>query len=142
MQAAMNDLLDLLNEEEEWMKPFREYHDKLVAQAQRLFPAFRPPKLHFGLRGQCAGRAWYDKNEVGLNYVYCQTQARDMLMDTLPHEIAHILAWQRYGRAEAGHGHGWSAMFGALTGRAPLGRCHNYPHIKQEEQKLSAAKGA
>ena len=110
--------------------------DLIVNEARRIYPAFVVPELVIATAGQTAGWArWRRRNgtvswHIDLNQIYLVSHAQDMLEDTLPHEIAHVLAWQRYGTDTQPHGKEWIAMFGALTGRCPT-RCHDYGDVRQ-----------
>ena len=109
--------------EEKFVQEFNRLCDK----ASLVWPGFRRPKLTFNLTGQTAGMAHYSpRNEIRLNRAFCVSHPKSMLEDTLPHEVAHILVEQRYGPRSQPHGARWYAMFGALTGNAPEGRCHDY----------------
>lgn len=131
-----DDMLDQLAKEEEgWQREFKERFDALCERAEKILPGFRKPGLTFDMYGQAAGQARYGENRIRLSPIYCQARKEDMLRQTLPHEIAHILAFQKY--RETGHGHSWSAMFGALTWDAPT-RCHSYEPVAQAKRKIYA----
>ena len=113
-------------------------HTRLCELAGRIIPDWKPPKLLWNEVGNVAGRAVYGPNEVRLNLVYAITQGRDMLEDTLPHEIAHIMAYQLFGREVAGHGKEWKECYRMLTkGKDPT-RCHTYGRAKDNEAAINA----
>lgn len=118
--------------------------DFLCNRAKEIYPVFVVPELVIKTAGGTAGWARWRSNPqrwiVDLNRVYIISHFEDMLSDTLPHEVAHILAWQRYGMKIAPHGGEWYAMYGALTGRVPQ-RLHEYGSVqtaaKRKEEMLA-----
>lgn len=81
--------------------------------------------LKLDLRGKCAGRAGASRTKgtglIRLNIEAYRLDPKDMLEDTIPHEIAHIVAgWTGLGR---GHDAGWRRIAIRLgsTGK----RCHS-----------------
>ena len=117
--------------------------DRLCTRCRALYPPFTDPELVIKTNGQAAG--WAREREgtytIDLNQTYLISNAADMLLDTLPHEMAHVLVMQRYNNAVCGtgsrarpHGVEWIAMFGALTGRVPT-RLHDYERVKVAQKK-------
>lgn len=99
---------------------------------------FERCKLEFGLTGKCAGKAYPHKNLIRLHSEFLARNLKDMLEDTIPHEIAHLLTRKLYGslrtRLVQGrpvrervlpHGKEWQAIMLAVFGLTPT-RCHNY----------------
>ena len=117
---------------------FNVEHARLCAIAEKIIPDFKPPKLLWNETGNVAGRAVYGPNEVRLNLVYVITQGRDMLEDTLPHEIAHIMAWQLFGAAGVGHGKEWRECYRMLTKEKEPTRCHTYGRARDNEIAINA----
>ena len=77
-------------------------------------------KITFDLRGGAAGRAVYKTNTVRYNPAFLQTDFPDMYEDTVPHEVAHLVAGP-----DAGHGPKWRKIMHAF-GRPNPERCHQY----------------
>jgi SprT protein len=103
--------------------------DKLLdtlEKAQQIYGrAFKVPELHFRQMGRTAGRAWYcgEEGKIEINPDFCLNGHLDeMVNQTLPHEIAHILANVIY--KVRGHGREWKSVMVNL-GLEPR-RCHNY----------------
>jgi len=87
-------------------------------------PALRLPSYSWRLGGRCAGRAYYRPNEIGLNWKLFCDNTPDFISDTIPHECAHLIAYQIYGGGISGHGYHWKHVMLSL-GLEPI-RCHNY----------------
>lgn len=71
-----------------------------------------------------AGRCRY--NPLGLELhsaLFGPFAQRVELVDTFLHELAHAMAWERYGAIGRGHGEHWWEMMHQL-GQRPI-RCHN-----------------
>ncbi|OGU22510.1 MAG: hypothetical protein A2580_08990 [Hydrogenophilales bacterium RIFOXYD1_FULL_62_11] len=80
--------------------------------------------VRFDLKGKTAGWAILERKKalgtIRLNIEACRVALDDMLDDTIPHEIAHLVAeWTRRGH---GHDEGWRRIAISLgsTGQ----RCH------------------
>jgi SprT protein len=80
------------------------------------------PTIGTSLKGHCAGKAYTNKNLIKLNGYLLETETDEMLNDTLPHEIAHIIARKAYGKVSRSHGWEWQTIMGIL-GVKPT-RCH------------------
>lgn len=120
---------------------FRAWCDR----AREVWPPFITPDFRMEMTGQAAGRASWRPSVDGtrsytcdFNRVYGLSNAADMLEETIPHEVAHCLVWQRYGRDARPHGAEWHAMFGALTGRV-ASRTHDYGDVKVAARKAAGA---
>ncbi|MEQ1933281.1 MAG: SprT-like domain-containing protein, partial [Fimbriimonadaceae bacterium] len=69
-----------------------------------------------------AGKAYFHKWEISLSSVLIVDDQR--MRDTLIHEYAHLLAFDRHGRDGSGHGQAWRQAMHDL-GAKPIVR-HNY----------------
>ena len=83
--------------------------------------------LLFDLGGAAAGQVtmYKDANRprtLRLNKAYIDNNYEDIIGQTLPHEVAHLLAWDKYGRASKGHGGAWKEMMAKLG--VPAERTH------------------
>ena len=85
---------------------------------------FKLPLVGFRLMGRTAGWAYYVENKIEFNSVLLVENEKDMLEDTVVHEIAHLISWQVYGREGRGHGWMWKSVMNRL-GVEPT-RCHDY----------------
>ena len=85
-------------------------------------PLKRPARVEWRPYRVSAGMAYYKLNLIGLSSIVLTTES--MVVDTLIHEYAHLLAYERHGRRGANHGPAWQAAMTEL-GRPPKVR-HNY----------------
>lgn len=68
--------------------------------------------------GKCIFRAYPPKKKVVLYRTYLKHNPDDQIINTIKHEIAHALAYEKYGRAGGGHGAAWREMC-AVVGIKP-----------------------
>lgn len=97
----------------------------VAATYQRLEPAygtFPIPTVNFGLKGVVAGQAIVNTNTLRFNLILAELNQTDFLAQTVPHEVAHLIAWAVY--RDGGHGPGWKSIMSALS--LPAKRCHSY----------------
>lgn len=86
---------------------------------------FARPTISWKLRGQKAGVAYLQGNELRFNAQLYQENREDFLRQTVAHEVAHLLVWQLYGKQAAPHGAQWAHLMHSLYGLEPR-RCHHY----------------
>lgn len=77
---------------------------------QYYLKSFPRPALLINLRGLSAGVAELQKNRLRFNAVLLQENERAFLNEVVPHEVAHLLAWQLYGRSIRPHGVEWQQI--------------------------------
>lgn len=70
---------------------------------------FIMPSLVFSQRGKIAGSAALVKNQIRLNSVLYSDNIDVFLAEVIPHELAHLLVFQQYGRVKP-HGVEWQKM--------------------------------
>lgn len=92
---------------------------------QHLEQRFSRPRVDFAVRGQKAGVAWLMENRLSFNHRLYQENREDFLHQTVPHEVAHLIAHALFGSRIAPHGREWRMLMQDLFGLPPL-RCHNY----------------
>jgi SprT protein len=84
-------------------------------------------EIRFDLRGRAAGQARYGSTGpwvIRYNPVLLRENGDSFLASTVPHEVAHLIAFLRYGPRIRPHGAEWRAImeqFGATPER-----CHRY----------------
>lgn len=95
---------------------------------------FERPHLTYDLKGGVAGYANGSKNTIQLNghFLLDESTRDDMLNDTLPHEIAHIVQRQLWPSSQS-HGYEWRSVMRAF-GLVPT-RCHNYGNVKPARKR-------
>ena len=86
---------------------------------------FEIPTLEYRQMGQTAGKAWYLAWKIELNPDFLKNgHLEDVINQTLPHELAHLIARKVYGVLGRGHSRSWKSVMVRL-GLRP-NRCHNY----------------
>lgn len=88
----------------------------------------KAPTVTYDLKGTTAGMAVFDRltktGNIRINNALLYTDHyEDMIQDTVPHEVAHIVARQVYGNIKP-HGKEWQYVM-ALLGLSAT-RCHDY----------------
>ena len=86
---------------------------------------FERPRVSFELRGQKAGVAYLQRNELRFNAQLYRENHQHFLQQTVPHEVAHLLAQALYGDRIRPHGREWQGLMTGLFG-LPAERCHSY----------------
>lgn len=86
---------------------------------------FERPRVSLALRGQKAGIAYLQRNELRFNAQLYRENQEHFLQQTVPHEVAHLLAQALYGDRIRPHGREWQELMTGLFG-LPADRCHTY----------------
>ena len=86
---------------------------------------FDRAQLAFNLRGMAAAIAYPSKNTIRINRQLLEQNVEDFLINTIPHEVSHLIAYRLHGRRIAPHGTEWAAIMREVYHLKPL-RCHNY----------------
>lgn len=107
---------------EYWIHRARE----LTGTSARRLPV---PDVSFDLRGRSAGQAVFARRRrdirIRINAGLLASHPRQMLEDTVPHEVAHVVIFRLYGRKAKPHGPEWKALMRAFgVDPAP---CHSLP---------------
>lgn len=89
--------------------------------------------VNFDLTGTCAGRAHYTANRIRLNPQMLINHESEFIDQTVPHEVAHLLAFQVYGSRIKPHGSHWKKTM-LVLGVEPT-RCHNYDLSKVDVRR-------
>lgn len=91
---------------------------------RRLKREFPLPQVLFNQRGKIAGCALLQKNVLRFHPLIYQQNHRHFLEHVVPHEIAHLLVWQLYGKT-APHGRHWQQIMNEVF-ELPALRTHQY----------------
>jgi len=103
-------------------------------QAERFFNrAFIRPHISFALRGQKAGCAHLQENKLRFNEPLYRENHDHFLLQTVAHEVAHLVAYQQFGGNIRPHGGEWQAIMRKVYGLEPK-RCHQYKVAEKPRQ--------
>lgn len=112
------------------------------AKAQKIWPKtlanVNPPNVQINARLKTtAGRAWAGKHMVEFSAELMWEHTEQFVIDTIPHEVAHIVTDLRFPLEKAHHGQAWRDTMFVLTGREPK-RCHRMINSEWEARKANA----
>jgi len=96
------------------------------------------PTVLFDLKGHTAGKAIYADNTIRVNLPLYNKYHDDMLHKTVPHEFAHLAAYQLFttrfhNRTARHHGKEWAMIMHILGLKAE--RCHQYDTEPARQRK-------
>ncbi len=81
-----------------------------VIKAEQAFKrTFPVPSCHFNVRGKAAGKAYLQRNEIRLNPILFDENPTAFFKEVIPHEVAHLITYQIYGRVQP-HGKEWQSI--------------------------------
>ena len=93
---------------------------------------FQDPKVCFDVTGTNGGEANYQDWSVHFNLEIAKTNLEHYLKQTVPHEIAHLVDYKKYGGW--GHKRTWKAIMKHVFGLTP-DRCHSYDVSEVKKKK-------
>ncbi|MBT0727879.1 SprT family zinc-dependent metalloprotease [Rosenbergiella australiborealis] len=73
------------------------------------------PTISWQQRGTTAGSAWLNEWQIRLNPVLALENQLAFAEQVIPHELAHLLVWKKFGRV-APHGREWRWMMEEVFG--------------------------
>jgi SprT protein len=122
--------LNLLRAEtENWMKKAMGIYNVTLSM----------PPVDVNIKGCCAGRARLAQWAISYNYELFIQNQQEFIERTVPHEVAHMIVYQVFGREASRRHHGryWKMVMNRI-GAKHIERCHSYdtsrvhnPHSKQ-----------
>lgn len=83
----------------------------------------KPLTIKFEKRGRVSGTALSSRNELDFNIILASENEEEFLKQTVPHEIAHLVADQKF-KKRCIHGREWKMVMNVFGLEAR--RCHNY----------------
>lgn len=87
-----------------------------LAQAEAYFhQTFPMPNVNYAVKGKKAGVAYLQANEIRLNSVLLMENGAEFIAQVVPHELAHLLVYQLFGRV-APHGKEWKMVMETVFG--------------------------
>lgn len=86
---------------------------------------FNRPTVKLNLRGYSAGTATPTLNLLRFNKALLLNNSEHFLKHTVPHEVAHLLAYQLFGLKIRPHGKEWQQIMKEVY-QIPAQRCHHY----------------
>lgn len=96
--------------------------DKLQQANLALDSHYPEPDVNYQQRGATAGTAWLQQWEIRLNPVLLLENQHTFINEVVPHELAHLLVYARFGRV-APHGKEWRWMMEQIL-QVPARRTH------------------
>ncbi|MFZ4835589.1 SprT family zinc-dependent metalloprotease [Rouxiella sp. Mn2063] len=99
--------------------------EKLQLANQALGTDYPEPDVSYQQRGTTAGTAWLQDWKIRLNPVLLQENQQQFIDEVVPHELAHLLVYRRFGRKAAPHGKEWQWMMEQVLG-VSASRTHQF----------------
>ncbi|CAM4304360.1 SprT family zinc-dependent metalloprotease [Vibrio neonatus] len=79
---------------------------------------FLIPTIETDMRGKAAGKAFLQLNTIKLNRVLLAENQQEFIEHVLPHEVAHLITHQVFGRVRP-HGKEWQYVMSKVFGIKP-----------------------
>lgn len=98
-----------------WMRRVETHFDK----------TYSLPELDLSLRGRCAGQAYLQQWKLRFNLTLMAENYQDFMLNVVPHELAHLVAFREFGHRIKPHGREWQAVMEKVLG-VPAKTTHKY----------------
>lgn len=93
---------------------------------------FTPPSINYNVRGVKAGVAYLERNEVRFNPILLLENQQAFISQVVPHELAHILVYQHFGRVQS-HGKEWKMVMETVLGvPADIYHCFDTQSVQKQ----------
>ncbi|TCQ90351.1 SprT protein [Rahnella sp. JUb53] len=99
--------------------------EKLRMANQFFGTDYTEPEITYQQRGTSAGSAYLQHWQIRLNPVLLMENQQPFIDEVIPHELAHLLVYRRFGRAPAPHGKEWRWMMEHVLG-VSASRTHKF----------------
>ncbi len=83
------------------------------------------PELDLSLRGKCAGQAYLQQWKLRFNLTLMAENYQDFMLNVVPHELAHLVAFREFGHRIKPHGREWQGVMEQVLG-VPAKTTHQY----------------
>lgn len=88
-------------------------------QANKLLQCdFIEPKIIYKVKGSIAGSAFLTRWEIQLNSTMLHENGITFIEEVVPHELAHLIVFKRYGKVKP-HGKEWQYIMSKILGKIP-----------------------
>lgn len=108
---------------------------KNVTERARKLPklgdAFTLPRIEFYSKSTVSGRAHYKEHKVSFNEVLARENP-DKFMNTVIHEVAHLVTRKLYPKAKQSHGPEFKYVMSILGGRPNTTHSYDVKSVKRE----------
>ncbi|MET0065710.1 MAG: SprT-like domain-containing protein [Candidatus Thiodiazotropha sp.] len=95
------------------------------------------PEIRFDLSGKTAGSVSFGPRGrivIRYNAILLAQYGQHFIDETVPHEVAHIVARSRYGPRIKPHGSEWKRVMAFF--RAPARRCHSFDTTRAVRRRM------
>lgn len=96
------------------------------------------PYVSFKLKGRTAGKAFLMANEVRYNPILLEENKDSFLNRTVPHEVAHLVAYTKDPVNGRGHGYLWKRIMRDFG--LDASRCHSYDTTNTRQSKSTLSR--
>lgn len=97
-----------------------------MAKAEVYFDKTYPvPELDLTLRGKCAGQAFLQRWKLRFNLALLAENYPHFMLNVVPHELAHLVAFREFGGRIKPHGQEWRGVMEQVLG-VPAHVTHQY----------------